>query len=170
MSTPQLKLERVICSGVMCPPPAHHCETADWTLFPFLSPQEKKPSYVFWAKQDSPMRMCVCLCLTVPVFHRRLWNVKSLPSQESMLRHNGNYPGCHLHFKYHLFPPWLPVFVSFYSPYSPLQCLSYSRLLIFSHPHIRSQGWEISLFIFFLIKIKRRRKPQSLIQSFFFSA
>lgn len=149
MSTPQLKLECVICSGVMCPPPPPIIVKLQTELYFPSCHLKRKPSYVFWAKQDSPMRMCVCLCLTVPVFHRRLWNVKSLPSQESMLRHNGNYPGCHLHFKYYLFPPWLPVFVSFYSPYSPLQCLSYSRLLIFSHPHIRSQGWEISLFIFF---------------------
>lgn len=102
------------------------CETGDWTVFP--SPPEKAFICV------SPEPNEAFLWLRVCVFHMRLWNVKSLPSWESLLRRDGSYPMCHLHFKYHPFPPWIPSLCLFLFPFSHLIYVILPSVLSF-HTH-----------------------------------
>lgn len=114
------------------------------------------------------MHMSQCVC----VFHARLWNVKSLPSQESLLRCSGNHPMCHLHFKYHIFPPWLPSLYLFLFPF-----LSISFFLLFFffffcfHTHTLAHRLRDFPVYFLMGKnetVVACRTPKSSIQYCFF--
>ena len=117
-------------------------------------PRESLHICVSWAKWGFLMSMCVCvwgggICLSVCVFHMRLWNVKSLPSQESRWDAMETVPSVIfiLNTTYSL--PVSPLFVSVYSPFSPYLCLSFFLSSFLPLPPTHSlTGWEISLFIF----------------------
>lgn len=112
---------------------------------------QRKPSYLCLLSQMRFSYECVCvgICLSVCVFHMRLWNVKSLPSQESRWDAMETVPSVIfiLNTTYSL--PVSPLFVSVYSPFSPYLCLSFFLSSFLPLPPTHSlTGWEISLFIF----------------------
>lgn len=82
------------------------------------------------------------------------WNVKSLPSQESLLRHNGNYLSCQPHLKHHLFPLQLPSLCLFLLSFPSLSVSFLAPFFFLSHPHTRSQAQRCP---FFLMKKKLNR-------------
>lgn len=101
-----------------------------------ISLRPKRKTYI--CVSPEPDEAFLWQCVFACVFYTSLWNVKSLPSQESLLRRDGNDPTCHLHFEYHPLPLWLPFLCQFQFPFLALSsflCSSFFFLFAFTPTH-----------------------------------